>query len=288
MKIVTHNSSFHSDDVFAVATLLILFPEGEVARTRDKDKIEAADYVVDVGMVNDPVLHRFDHHQPEGAGKRENGIPYASFGLVWKEFGEKLSGGKAEAEIVDTRLVQPLDAHDNGVVISESKYEHLRDYTIGDFLYSYLPRLHQTEEELYKIFMELTVFAKALILREIEKAKEVIKDERRVEELYEQSTDKRILVLPEELRWMRMTDRLPETLFVIHPRNDGNWSVKTVQDDKFNSRKTLPAAWAGMDHEKLQQLSGVSDAIFCHRALFMAAAVSQEGAIKLAEIALNS
>jgi uncharacterized UPF0160 family protein len=38
--------------------------------------------------------------------------------------------------------------------------------------------------------------------------------------------------------------------------------------------------------EELQKISGVSDATFCHRGLFLAGAKSKEGAIKLAEIAL--
>ena len=133
--ILTHDSSFHSDDVFAVATLLLIFPEAQVVRSRDNDKIGTADYVVDVGMVYDTARNRFDHHQPEGVGTRPNGIPYASFGLVWKEFGEKIAGSLEAAEMVDIKLAQPLDAHDNGTVLVENKFKDVRDYTINDFLY---------------------------------------------------------------------------------------------------------------------------------------------------------
>ena len=86
-KIVTHNSTFHADDVFAVATLLIIEPDAEVIRTRDENIISSADYVVDVGQIYDKDKKRFDHHQLGGAGKRDDGIEYASFGLVWKEYG---------------------------------------------------------------------------------------------------------------------------------------------------------------------------------------------------------
>ena len=85
IKIVTHSSGFHTDDVFAVATLLIMLGENadvEIIRSRDMEVIKTGDYVVDVGGVHDPVTNRFDHHQAGGAGKRENDIPYASFGLV--------------------------------------------------------------------------------------------------------------------------------------------------------------------------------------------------------------
>ena len=100
MKIVTHNAKFHTDDVFAVATLLILYPGAEVIRTRDESIIKMADIVVDVGQVYDAGNNRFDHHQVGGAGKRENGIQYASFGLVWKKFCEILTGGIEEARMI--------------------------------------------------------------------------------------------------------------------------------------------------------------------------------------------
>ena len=63
----------------------------EVVRTRDEKIIETGDFVVD-GRRYDAKRNRFDHHQTGGAGFRENGIPYAAFGLVWKEFGSALSG----------------------------------------------------------------------------------------------------------------------------------------------------------------------------------------------------
>ena len=91
MKIVTHNGHFHTDELMAVAVLLLKFPDAEVVRTRDEKIIKQADIAVDVGQIYDPASTRFDHHQPGGARKRENGIPYASFGLVWKEYGVELN-----------------------------------------------------------------------------------------------------------------------------------------------------------------------------------------------------
>ena len=43
--------------------------------------MDSADIVIDVGGQYDPDAGRFDHHQRGGAGERENGIPYSSFGL---------------------------------------------------------------------------------------------------------------------------------------------------------------------------------------------------------------
>ena len=49
--IVTHDGKFHADDVFAVATLLLVFPGATVTRTRDEGLIKGADAAVDVGGI---------------------------------------------------------------------------------------------------------------------------------------------------------------------------------------------------------------------------------------------
>jgi len=45
-----------------------------------------------------------------------NGIPYASFGLVWKEYGQALTGNIESAKFIDEQLVQGIDGADNGVL----------------------------------------------------------------------------------------------------------------------------------------------------------------------------
>ena len=100
IKIVTHNASFHADDVLACATLSIYLDKKneqyEIIRSRDTKIADLADYVVDTGGIYDSAKNRYDHHQVGGAGKHENGVPYASFGLVWKHFGLSLCEGDNE------------------------------------------------------------------------------------------------------------------------------------------------------------------------------------------------
>jgi uncharacterized UPF0160 family protein len=48
----------------------------------------------------------------------------------------------------------------------------------------------------------------------------------------------------------------------------------------------LPLEWAGKSGDELIQITGVTDAIFCHRERFIAVAESKEGAVKLAHLAL--
>ena len=289
-KIVTHDSRFHADDVFAVATLLLLVGEAEVIRSRDPALQAGADYLVDTGMKYDPSLCQFDHHQPEGAGARENGIPYASFGLVWKAYGQELSGGIKEAEIIERKLAEPIDAHDNGVAIAEYQFKDVREYTIGDFLYSFIESRDQ--ESLNRVFNKVVSIAQDLLQREIADAKKFVINEDRILKLYNENTDKRIIIFNEDIpAWRDVLGKTAEALYAIHPRPDGKWSLGCVPDlskPYGANRKDLPSEWAGLKDEELQRVTGVKDALFCHRALFMAAAKSKEGALKLAEIALNS
>src|ERR687885_1182144 len=106
MRVATHDGSFHADEVFAVAALSLLGEPLEVVRTRDEVAMAASDVRVDVGFAADPATGDFDHHQRGGAGERPNGIPYASFGLVWRHHGAALCAGEEPvAGRVDAQLV---------------------------------------------------------------------------------------------------------------------------------------------------------------------------------------
>ena len=118
MQVATHDGSFHADEVFALAALSLLDDALEIVRTRDADRLAAADLRVDVGFASDPATGDFDHHQKGGAGERPNGVRYASFGLVWREYGARVCAGDAEvAERVDQSLVQGIDANDTGQTV---------------------------------------------------------------------------------------------------------------------------------------------------------------------------
>ena len=93
MLIATHDGSFHADEVFAIAALGLLGEPVEVVRTRDRVALAQADLRVDVGFRDDASAGDFDHHQRDFDAARDNGVRYASFGLVWREFGAQVCGG---------------------------------------------------------------------------------------------------------------------------------------------------------------------------------------------------
>lgn len=288
MKIVTHNSYFHTDDLLAVATLLAKFPGAEVVRSRDPQIMESADAVVDVGQIYDAEKLRFDHHQPGGAGVRANGIPYASFGLVWRAFGQELAGGLEQSKVVEERLAMPIDASDNGVDVSTPNFEGVQEYSVGDYFNTFSYGA-ETMEEFDKAFFAALPLVQDFLKREITFAQYLVTGWDEVKRIYAESENKKIVVLPDHLPWKRIL--IPsEALFVISPRPNGQWSAKAVNRDihTYEIKKRFPMSWGGLSGDALRSVTEVKDAVFCHRNGFMAAAETLEGAKKLAEKALNA
>ena len=295
--LVTHNGSFQSDDIFAAAAISILLEKAgepyEIIRTRDPEIIKTGDYVFDVGGIHDEATNRFDHHQIGGAGRGLDNIEYAAFGLVWKKFGPELAGGEKEAELINKRLACPIDAWDNGFDLVENKYD-VTPYYIQHFFISMVPTWKEAEQGQLtndEMFLRSVEVAKQVLSREIIHAQDALLAEERVVSIYNSTQDKRIIILDKNYPYEYALNNFPEPLFVIYPRlADNLWGVKAVRENPktFNNRKDFPKAWAGLQDEELQKVSGVSDAVFCHRALFMVVAKSRAGAIQLAELALEN
>jgi len=292
--IVTHDGVFHSDDVFAVAALLITLEKAPVVvniiRTRDADEIRKADFVVDVGSDYDESRNRFDHHQIGGAGVRQNSIPYASFGLVWKKFGKDISGSEDVVSVVDRILVAPIDAYDAGVDLFKSILPDVLPYSIDDYIHDLRPTWQEDPLSVDKRFLEAVAFGRKVLEREVACAKAFVDAKTIVEKAYQESPDKRLVLLDSFYPYEETLAVFPEPLFVVSPRLDGSWNVKSVRDDlaSFKNRKDLPESWAGKRDAELAGITGVSDAIFCHTARFLAVTKSKEGALKLAKIAIGA
>lgn len=324
-KLITHNGSFHADDIFACAVLILYLDKTnnsfsaqggpasgwEVIRTRDEEEIKTGDYVFDVGDIYDEEKNRFDHHQVGGAGKRvsgesekEKGIEYASFGLVWKKFGIKLCEDQKVVEMVDKKLVAPIDAGDNGFNLVENKYE-ISPYFIQHVFSAMRPTWKEDDlksrtsadgarhdfakSNVDEIFLKCVDLAKTILSREIVQAQDSASAQDLVISIYQKTQNKKIIILDKNYSFEAILDNFPELLFVIYPKKtDNSWVVKAVRENMktFDNRKDLPESWAGLRDEELQKITGVMDAVFCHRGLFLAVAKSKEGAIKLAELAL--
>ena len=295
---ITHNGSFHADDLFATATLSILNNGNiKIIRTRDPEIIKTGDYVYDVGGENNSSLNFFDHHQKGGAGVRDNGIPYSSFGLVWKAYGEQLCGSKEVADRIDQKIVQPIDANDNGIDISRPLFKDIHSYSVYPIFLSESPTWKEDNKDIDKIFNKQVGKAIILLKREIKIANDDLEGEKIIIEAYKKSEDKRIVSVDINLpRYLiqGVLSRFPEPLYIIYPSFRSSivvgWKTEAIKKypETMESRKLFPENWRGLMESsgKLKEVTGVPDAQFCHQSGFFLTVGSKEGAIKLAEKAL--
>ena len=285
ITIVTHNGNFHADDVFSIATLKKVFPSFNLIRTRDLDQIAQADIVVDVGGQYDPDKGRFDHHQRNGAGERENGIPYSSFGLIWKKYGLEICHGDQDVtNAVDAGIVSTIDAIDCGHVEGVDEGISLSQ-TISMFNPSW-----QENGNFDENFNEAVIFASRILERFIASANGGVKAKEIVAKAIKNAKDPRVIVLEKFTPWKRTVHALSEdALYMIYPSQTGQWRIQTVpvEPGSFEDKKSLPESWGGLSDNDLKEVTGIDDAMFCHNGLFIAGAESFESVMKMATLALD-
>ena len=285
ITVVTHNGIFHADDVFSIAALKLVLPAFNLVRTRNADIIADADIVVDVGGQYDADKDRFDHHQRDGAGARENGIPYSSFGLIWKKYGLQICDGQqGVADAVDSGLVSTIDAIDCG---------HVEGVAEGISLSQTISMFNPTweeEDDIDKRFNEAVAFASRILERFIASAIGGVKAKEIVAKAIEKAQDPRVIVLDKFTPWKRTVHALSEdALFMVYPSQTGQWRIQTVpvEPGSFENKKSLPASWGGLSDNELTAMTGIDDAMFCHNGLFIAGAESFESVMEMASLALD-
>ncbi len=291
MLIATHDGSFHADEVFAIAALGLLSDPVDVVRTRDRDALAQADLRVDVGFRDDASTGDFDHHQRDFDRARRNGVRYASFGLVWREFGVRVCEGDQDvADSVDETLVQPVDANDTGQQLTQSLIDGVRPMTVNAIIGGFNARWDETltPEQERERFDAAVGLAQGILVREAASAASGRRSERLVREAIAAAADPRVVELPVDAPWKQvLVPEAADALFVIYPKRQG-FGLEAVPRElgSFRNRRDLPAAWAGLEGADLVAATGVEEALFCHAKRFLAVAQSRAGIMRLAELAL--
>lgn len=266
--VLTHGGKFHADDVFSSALLKILRPDVKIRRVFEVP--EGFD-----GLVFDIGRGKYDHHQ-ENAEVRENGVPYAAFGLLWRELGEEIfrNGGctpveaKKEAERFDEHFIQPLDADDNTGCGCQ----------LAGIISCFNPAWDsdRTPDE---CFTEAVDFAKVILKKKFQGTFSVQRARALVEAALAGMQD-RVVVLSRFAPW-KMVLIPSEAEFVVYPSQRGGFNAQVVPAD-FNTEDakcSFPQEWAGKENEELQRISGIPELRFCHKGRFLISAKTQDGAV---------
>ena len=289
-RAVTHNGSFHADDVFSAVVLMKIFPKLKIRRTRDKEEIAKAYIVFDIGRIYDPDKLRFDHHQPE-APKRKNGIFYSSFGQIWQKYGVEYCGDAETAQIIDKKFVQLVDTADSGISVSNNCFDDISPMNIDDIITIFEPvNFSDKKESAETQFKKAIDWATTFLERMVIKTKDDIERAKYVKEKVSNSPDERYVVLDETVFYDAMGVDFPKLLYAVYPNKaNDTWSVRALRksEDDFTPKQPMPEQWAGKIEQDLVEITGVKDALFAHNNRFIAVAGSRDGALSLLKKALK-
>ncbi len=267
----------------------------------------------------------FDHHQQLGFN-RANGWPYAAFGLIWRSLGILMTGDQEIADQLENVLVMHVDATDCGYIPDskalaawkvrggeilevgglsrkqkEAAFEKISDflsrnsrsitgYSVSKAISAFNNNWDENERNTSKNFIEAMKFARQILEREVTRLQSNKNGGKELSNLVLMSGNQEILVLDKYVPLN--SDSLVESniKYIIFPDsgNDGQWDVKCVPTENggFESKIPFPAEWGASENTDLQRITGIKDAVFCHKSRFIAGARSVEGAKALAELSL--
>ena len=275
----THGGKFHADDVFSSALLLYL--NSDITITRGNKVPE--DFK---GIVFDIGRGKYDHHQRDSR-IRENGIPYAAFGLLWEELGSEILGEELAAKF-DESFIQPLDNNDN----TGEKNELAT--LIGNFNPSWDVKNGENEA-----FSRAVQTAGMILVNMFEKYKGNERADKRIEEILaiheaavlsgeKSAIEAKILVLPEFVPCQK-TLRETEIAFIIFPSNRGGYCIQPLKKEhSLNYKCCFPENWPGLEGDELKQATGLNSANFCHKGGFIMTVDDLNDAISACKISLEN
>lgn len=289
-NVITHGGVFHADDVIATVILEKVLSDITVCRVfKVPEEINDDVIIYDIGS------GKFDHHQPGGNGTRKNGVPYASAGLIWREFGHEFLSSTCNPDmiwnLVDKNLIQGIDATDNGTMPMADYPVH--SLSVSQIISGFNPTWDSSVSA-DESFLKAVTFAKTIFDNILTTAASTAIAEDIVEKAIECS-EGHIMLLDRFVPWQNYVfssanPKADEIQFVVFPSNRGGFNWQCVPDAPggFGQRKPVPVEWRGLNGSDLQKVTGISTATFCHPAGFIGSATTVEDAIALAKLAVEA
>lgn len=318
----THSGNCHADDVLAayLYSLYCLLALNQkityivrLAEAPSMEELGINDIVFDLGGKFDNRKY-FDHHQTGGPGiSRKNNIPYSSVGLIWRKFGHEIVQKLLKLYrfenldenqiwcLIDGRLIQPIDAIDNGLSLKESGEQSVCNRlslskVIGMCNNTYPGEIAQENEN-----FESALFIFDIVFNNFFKAaiSSVNAFYTANENIDLKSSNGNVIVFKEHQSWKDWMfssenyDKLKTVKFVAFPNPERNVFEWVAVYDRVTgeNRAIAPAEWRGKTQEEdgeLEKVSGVPDAVFCHKEGFIGGARTKEGCLRMIDIMLRT
>ena len=321
MLIATHDGTFHADETTACAVITYLYDNTTIIRTRDEELMETADLIIDVSLKNDE--RHYDHHSKDFTLVRDNGIRYATAGLMWRKFGREFLKKVANRELpfkpsasvldaafsrIDSEIMEMIDLNDNGQLTSYVS-EVADAFTEGEKdVRNRLTEFYQCSPDIpYIVAMQnlpsnkgeqqdraFNATVKMLRLILVPCAINALTTESGIERVLEVYQGGQILVMQERLPWTQAVfshpDRFKECKLAVYPDRNLRWRVQSLPVSKalkFCNRCSAPISWRGLEGVKLDQVSGLLNCSFVHRSGFTGGAETYDDTMKMAKLWLE-
>jgi len=324
ITIGTHNGKFHCDETLAYSLLRMLprYSEAEIVRSRDPAVLATCSLVVDVGGEYDPARLRFDHHQKTfsesinslDASKKWK-TKLSSAGLVYFHFGREIistlletSSQQLTEKVFDKvyeNFIQEIDAIDNGIFTHDGEGRYSISTNLSSRVSRLSPNWNDAEQDSDVGFYQALDLTRLEFLERVNyygkvwwAARDIVSDA--IQGRFTVHQSGRVIELENKgLPWQEHLFELEaennlsggsSILYVIrnHGGNNGvGLECVPVRYKSFDSRLGLPLQWRGLRDAELEGVSGTAGATFVHSTGFCGANQTRDGALEMAEKALE-
>jgi uncharacterized UPF0160 family protein len=258
-KLVTHNSTFHADEIFAIALLWKAGHSFTITRTRDKEALsEAIDnpltLVLDVGMIYDREYNNFDHHQDKNL--------MSAAGLIWAEVMDDVC--KAEYHPYITEFISAIDAIDTNRDLIYHEWEKLPGgFRNVSSIIKGLNREVENDHKQYSQFLCAASLAEQILDNELYAAKKKYESEQAYQN--RQITENNVAIFNE---FNTIWKEKKQHVFVVMPYSNTGWQIQSID----TAIDIIP--------KRIEQTEGFT---FRHISGFMAVVKEKEVAIEFAK-----
>lgn len=265
--VVCHSGVFHADDVFSTVLLAKMLGSPLYIARVNSVPIDLPERII----VYDIGGGRFDHHQKGGNGVREESIPYASFGLLWMEYGSafcRQRGFNPEYVVPEfDRFISGIDGYDNGLFHQKSSPVMNLSKCIALFNPSWEENTPESFSNAFSVAVNFaeTIFDKVMtgiVSRFHAKTK-------LIEELEKATSD--VLYLDQFVPFSALPEMKDRIHTIVYPSIRGGYNVQII-----NNFYSFPKRILGLSKDELRITTKIPTALFAHNSGKLAGAETFE------------
>lgn len=291
IELVTHDKTFHADDIMSTALLEIVFGSTRLIRTRNRNVIDyhknkPNSIIFDVGG------GEYDHHN-----QSPNDEVKSSFGLLYDKYSSYLiknlfpgidpeSGKRVELKF-KSLIVEKIDMQDNS---DSEDINPNRILTFPGFISSFNPIYREKDRSDLKFYQAVEI-AKTYIGNVLARMVEQIEIGNMITKAVNNSGEDypKYLILDDVIPWssyLTKREDCKNVSLLIYPEiHTGTVRVHVVSDRNNKPKCKMPESWIGSNSKKLSEETDISGMMFCNE--YLLGTQTMDSAIKSVNLILK-